>query len=389
MITTITSPESRRGGPPDRDVLRRLLACRRNGRGASWVTYFLVFVLFSTAMVWAGPPADGGETANSSSGEPTETALRRSLEFLMGEMESWPRENGCYSCHNNGDAARVVYRAMLRKELPVRPTASDSWLLDPERWQLPEEPGPEGDQRLANLQFALAAKELAAVARDATNDRDERKRIESVAAETVRLARLGLHRDEHWPADPTSQLGSPITYGPRLGTALVRQLLEPEESAPRRSAWRRTGDWLVAGDARSTLDAAARILGLTADERRRHAAAMAESRKLLFDWQQNSGGWGPYPESRPEIFDTAVAILALAELGDEESGRRAMRGRQYLIDRQWGDGSWTETTRPSGRESYAQRISTTAWAALALLETVRLAENRGAEAASHSRGDGP
>jgi hypothetical protein len=39
----------------------------------------------------------------------------------------------------------------------------------------------------------------------------------------------------------------------------------------------------------------------------------------------------------------------------------------YLIDQQQADGSWAETTRPSGGESYAQRISTTAWALLALL----------------------
>ena len=45
------------------------------------------------------------------------------------------------------------------------------------------------------------------------------------------------------------------------------------------------------------------------------------------------------------------------------------RGREYLVRRQLPDGSWVETTRPSGQESYAQRISTSAWALLAVLET--------------------
>ena len=49
-------------------------------------------------------------------------------------------------------------------------------------------------------------------------------------------------------------------------------------------------------------------------------------------------------------------------------GAAIARGRQFLIDRQLPDGSWPETTRPSGQESYAQRISTAGWATLALLE---------------------
>ena len=44
-------------------------------------------------------------------------------------------------------------------------------------------------------------------------------------------------------------------------------------------------------------------------------------------------------------------------------------GRAYLLATQQEDGSWTETTRPAGATSYAQRISTTGWATLALLAT--------------------
>jgi hypothetical protein len=47
------------------------------------------------------------------------------------------------------------------------------------------------------------------------------------------------------------------------------------------------------------------------------------------------------------------------------------RGRAFLIATQRDDGGWPETTRPSGGTSYAQRISTTGWATLALLATRR------------------
>jgi hypothetical protein len=45
------------------------------------------------------------------------------------------------------------------------------------------------------------------------------------------------------------------------------------------------------------------------------------------------------------------------------------KGRAYLVRQQLADGSWNETTRPAGQTSYAQRISTTGWALLALIET--------------------
>jgi hypothetical protein len=50
-------------------------------------------------------------------------------------------------------------------------------------------------------------------------------------------------------------------------------------------------------------------------------------------------------------------------------------GRRYLILEQSSDGSWPETTRPAGDESYAHRVSTSAWATLALLQTASRARN--------------
>ncbi|MEX0713581.1 MAG: hypothetical protein WD278_14585 [Pirellulales bacterium] len=45
------------------------------------------------------------------------------------------------------------------------------------------------------------------------------------------------------------------------------------------------------------------------------------------------------------------------------------------MDQQLEDGSWPETTRPAGGQSYAQRISTTAWATIALLATANNEKN--------------
>ena len=68
--------------------------------------------------------------------------------------------------------------------------------------------------------------------------------------------------------------------------------------------------------------------------------------EFLKNGQGPDGGWGPYPTVPAEPFDTAIAIVRQQE----------------------PDGGWVETTRPSGQD-YAQRISTSAWALLALFET--------------------
>ena len=84
----------------------------------------------------------------------------------------------------------------------------------------------------------------------------------------------------------------------------------------------------------------------------------------LVENQLANGGWGPYPDAPSEIFDTALAILALQKW--DFRGDRLHKARAYLQEQQRPDGSWPATTRPTGGESYAQQLSTTAWAALAL-----------------------
>ena len=120
--------------------------------------------------------------------------------------------------------------------------------------------------------------------------------------------------------------------------------------------------WLDAKNPESVLDAAALILYGGRDLR--------ECLEILRKGRTRDGGWGPYVTSPPEVFDTAIAVLALARHRERpEVGDLVRRGREYLIRTQETDGSWPETTRPPGAESYAQRISTTGWALLALLST--------------------
>jgi squalene cyclase len=83
--------------------------------------------------------------------------------------------------------------------------------------------------------------------------------------------------------------------------------------------------------------------------------------------QNSDGGWGPYADSPSEPFDTALVLLALSERNDFR--HLIAGGRKFLISQQNADGSWPATTRPPRGESYAQMMSTTGWATLALLAT--------------------
>ncbi len=38
----------------------------------------------------------------------------KALMFLQREVPAWKQHNGCFSCHNNGDAARALYAALRR-----------------------------------------------------------------------------------------------------------------------------------------------------------------------------------------------------------------------------------------------------------------------------------
>ena len=61
-------------------------------------------------------------------------------------------------------------------------------------------------------------------------------------------------------------------------------------------------------------------------------------------------GWGPYAQSPPEPFDTALALLALARLAPTPEIPALIRtGRSYLISSQSFDGGWPATTRPAAR----------------------------------------
>jgi squalene cyclase len=202
-----------------------------------------------------------------------------------------------------------------------------------------------GDKKLAHIQFAAAL----AQAYDAGVVRD--RPTLSAAAQSLLPYQ---EADGSWQIDAGSAVGSPVTYGTALSTSLAHRALE---TAGLTEAAAKARQWLLASQPHSVLDAAALLLALP---------ARRDCLELILAAQSSEGGWGPHPKVAAEPFDTAVVLLSLRGLNQPAP---IARGRAFLIASQQPDGGWPETTRPAGGQSYAQHISTSAWATLALVLT--------------------
>jgi hypothetical protein len=286
---------------------------------------------------------------------------QRALAYLTREVPRWAKENRCYSCHNNGDAARALYVAarMGRRVPPAALADTTRWLEQPGRWDRNGGEGPFSDKRLARVQFAAALAEANA-ARQVKDD--------EILEAAGRLVAGEQGRDGSWQVVRPGTLGGPTTYGTALATGLAVRTLRKIDGERYREAIARAEAWACKTPLDGVLDAAGVLFALGKAD---NPAATAQRRRCfeqIRKGEARTGGWGPFGRSSPEVFDTAVVLIALSEQEPSvELKAWTKRGRASLLGAQSKDGSWIETTRPSGGESYAQRLSTTAWATMALL----------------------
>ncbi len=289
---------------------------------------------------------------------PSASPETRALRFLAREVPLWSTENHCFSCHNNGDAARALYDAHRRAQ-GLKP-ANDAlvettrWLRRPETWDKNGGDGPFNDKLLARIVFASTQ----VAARDAGLLTD-RAPLERAAERLVKdQTEAGFWSIE----EGQGSLGSPAGYGRPLATLTARDVLRAVDPERYRAEIARAETWLFARPVVSTIDAAIALrLDIDLPARRRVLDRLRAA-------QAPDGGFGPFADTPTEPFDTALVILALTHRKPTEETRPIIeRARRYLIAEQDAAGSWRETTRPSGAESYAQRLSTSGWATLALL----------------------
>ncbi|MBI4264688.1 MAG: hypothetical protein HY657_09950 [Acidobacteria bacterium] len=319
------------------------------------------------AVYLAAIGAAGGQPQTPAAATPE----ARAVAYLAAEVPRWRREHPCYSCHNNGDAARALMSASgLGHRIGNALDDTLAWIVTPERWDSNARRGGSEELPLARIQFATTLASMVAWGRASQDALDEA------------AARLVGHQQEDgsWRLSDTQIIGGATFYGTSLATALARRVLARASTEDVQRPLALADAWLRTAAPAAVLDASAILLGLERDGDPEAVAQRQRCLELLERGQGPDGGWGPYVTSPSDVFDTALALMALVAVrnvealyappyAEREIEKAIARARQYLLSMQNPDGSWPETTRPPNGESYAQRISTTAWALQALLVT--------------------
>ena len=303
--------------------------------------------------------------------DPTAVPIAKGVDYLKTEVPKWKAEHPCYSCHNNGDATRALLVAGSKGyELGTAVDDTLAFLKQPATWDQNKAPSGVDNKALARVQFTSA---LALAERYG-------KAPTSALEAAAKLLVADQKADGSWQLDQSESLGSPVTYGTILATWSARSSLIASGIQPDFFSIVQADRWIRGVTPENVLDASSTLLALE-----QSSDVMAENLRrtclsILREGQSaDTGGWGPYVTAAPQVFDTALAVLALGSLQSEPRLARSAytvdelkaaiaNGKKYLVSQQKADGSWPETTRPANQESYAQRISTSAWAMLALLQ---------------------
>jgi hypothetical protein len=301
--------------------------------------------------------------ARAFAGDGQVTPEARAIAFLAKEVPKWKGENKCFSCHNNGDAARALAAAAATGQWPDRKPLAETlvFLSSPSDWDADGPDGPFKDKKLARIQFAAA---LADAQRAGILNR------QAALGQAAQLVAELQSPDGYWQTDAPGTLGSPVTYGRALATAMALRTLETNGENRYAASVTTAQRWFIRTEAKSVLDAASALWALSDATGDDAAERREQCLSLIGKGRSSDGGWGPFVNSPPEVFDTALVVLALAATRDRERHREWLAGgRQFLISAQEADGGWPPTTRPPGVDSYAQRMSTIGWATQALLAT--------------------
>ena len=300
--------------------------------------------------------------------QPSPSAEAKAVGYLAKQVASFKGAQGCASCHHNGDAARALLMAANRgHDVGGALAETRAFLQSPAGWTANKSHG--DDEGLMRLQFAAAL--AAAGEKDLTPA--------PALVEAAKIILADQMQDGSWVPDASDPPNSPLTWGTAVATWMARSTLINAGREPDDFSVAQTDRWLRTVEVESVPDAAGVVLGLGVTSDVMADKQRARYLNLLRFAQRESGGWGPLPNAeRATAFDTALVLLALQQLETdprlarstyrvEELKEAIGKGRAYLVGQQKADGSWPETMRGNTSTSDAQRLSTTAWALMALL----------------------
>lgn len=306
-------------------------------------------------------------------------AVSRSLDLMLRSNEKFFEKSGCVGCHHQVASGILAGAALDRgvrfdSAMAAKQLSTARVVSQPLRETVLQRV-PIGGAPFANavlLQSWAAQK----VAPDALTD----ALVHDVAGMQ--------HADGYWIGMTQRP---PVQYSLVTDTALAINVLRAYGSPGRREEFdsriARAVRWLKTAPTPYTEDVVMQVLGL-------HWAGKPVHYEKVLRLQRDDGGFAQRPGFASDAYATGQALYALAQSGYDIRSQAFRNGVQFLLRTQAEDGSWYVRSRsvkfqpyfesgfPYGHDQWIS-ASATAWAALALTQTLS-AESSRASAPGHS-----
>jgi hypothetical protein len=310
-------------------------------------------------------------------------AIRKSLPLLQRSSAEFLKQSGCIGCHHQPIAAQAV-RAVKAAGIAI------------------DEAAAREQHKAMRLEWTSLLEELRqGIEKGGTTDRLTQSLLglwayepqpDAVTDTVVADIASAQMPDGSWHFGGVSR--PPINESEIGRTAQALRVLRlytlPGRKAEFDERIARGRAWILASQPVTTDDYTMRLLGLYwsgADGARVHDAA-----EQLIALQHNDGGWAGNRYLESDAYSTAVALVALHEMGAAAAGSPVdRRGARYLLNTQNEDGSWYVRSRAVKFQPYFQSgfpfdhdqwisASATAWAVIALAPSAghagSIAQNR-------------
>jgi hypothetical protein len=313
----------------------------------------------------AGAPAD---PTNFAPAESPRGAVERSLPLLQKVDELWVKKSGCVSCHHNTLAAVTVAAARTKGitvDEKIARRQSLEMAANLERWRDRILQGIAIGGSSATISYLMVGLGATGYQPDPATDAMARYLA------TLQLPTGAWPHPSHRPPIESSQIQL---------TATSMRALQIYAPAPQRGKYQKTIEraaaWIAQSKPVIMEDYVFKLFGLHWSGASRDAV-LGAARALLAQ-QRADGGWSQLSTLASDAYATGQALVALAETGAVSvSDQVYVRGMQFLLQRQFADGTWYVRTRalpiqpyfesgfPYGRDQFISAAATN-WAATAL-----------------------
>jgi hypothetical protein len=266
----------------------------------------------------------------------------RALAYLAAEVPRWSAENKCYSCHNNGDAARALFAGLRAgRKVPAKATEDTAALASPAKWD------DNGGDPASATKTSLACSSLTRSSGRLDAGLLKEKESWQKAAELV-AEHQG--KDGSWQIDADGPGTPPPTAPHWRRSPSPHPAPRGRRQVPRRHYPRRP---LASGVAQKSVGESAVLLQVLAGSQDDVAVKRRRSVWICSRRDRARTAAGAMRAIAIGVFDTALVVLSLKEAGGED-GRRCCGADRRTC---WPTGEGRKLAR-DGADEWGEQLRT-------------------------------